>query len=92
MTIAVDYSEKLFDSMARTLQPEDLGFHAKSGWTIEGDIHEDWYEWVNEFKATHIVYGTIEGDFESEVTCENQEALDHFLANHPFNEWDYYDI
>ena len=90
--ITVDYSTMMFDSQARTLQPEDLGSHIKSGWTIEGHIWEDWYEWVNEFKATHIIYGTIEGDFEKSVTCENQEALDHFLKYHPFYEWDYYDI
>lgn len=92
MTISVDYSKKTFNSQARTLQPEDLGFHEDSGWTVEGDVHEDWYEWVNEFVATHPVYGKIEGDFETEVTAESQEALDHFLANHPFMEWDYWDI
>jgi hypothetical protein len=42
--------------------------------------------------ATHPVYGKIEGDFEIEVTAESQEALDHFLDNHPFEEWDYWDI
>ena len=78
--------------MARTLDPGDLGFHEKSGWTIEGEVHEDYYEWVNEFVATHPFYGKIEGDFESEVTAESQGALDHFLQHHHYSEWDYYDI
>lgn len=78
--------------MARTLNPEDLGFHEKSGWTIEGEVHEDWYEWVNDFVAVHPVYGKIEGNFEDAVTADTQIALDHFLINHPFYEWDYYDI
>lgn len=90
--ITKDYSHETFKSMARTLHPEDLGFHDTSGWTVEGDICEDYYEWVNDFVATHHVYGKIEGNFETEVTAESQEALDHFLNNHSFVEWDYWDI
>jgi hypothetical protein len=90
--ITVDYSHRDFNSMARTLDPGDLGFHEKDGWTIEGEVVEDWYEWVNDFTAFHPVYGRIEGNFETEVTAETQLALDHFLHHHPFIEWDYYDI
>lgn len=89
--ITVDYSHKMFSSMARTLEPSDLGSH-DSGWTVEGLVLEDYYEWVSVFKATHAVYGIIEGDFEDEVVAESQEALDHFLKHHPYNEWDYWDI
>jgi hypothetical protein len=90
--ITIDYNHSSFDSMARTLRPEDLGFHEESGWTIEGEIHEDYYEWVNDFVATHPVYGKIEGNFEKEVTAECEIAHDHFVKHHPYNEWDYYDI
>lgn len=85
---------KKFDvlhSLASTLYPEDLGTHP-SGWTVSGEIHEDWMEWVNEFEATHPVLGWVRGDFESEVTASSQEAYEHFVANHPPHEWDYHDI
>lgn len=91
MTIIVEY-QKDFDHQARTLDPDDLGYHEKSGWTIEGHVWVDYYGWINDFVATHPVYGRIEGDFEVSVTAESQEALDHFLEHHPYLEWDYYDI
>ena len=52
----IDYSHSDYDSMARTLRPEDLGFHGESGWTVEGIIVEDYYEWVNDFTATHSLW------------------------------------
>lgn len=73
----------------------ESGTHTKthpSGWTITGEIHEDYYTWVNEFKATHPKYGTVEGDFESEVKADSEEAFAHFYANHPPGAWDYGDI
>lgn len=90
--IKVDYSHRDFSSMARTLRPDDLGYHEDSWWTIEGLVLEDYYEWVSDFVATHPIYGKIEGNFESEVTAESQKALDHFLEHHHYSEWDYYDI
>ena len=89
--IKVDYSDRSFKSMARTLYPADLGQH-DSGWNVTGKVVEDWYEWVNDFEATHPTYGNIKGNFEVEVVAETQEAFDHFIAHHPPNEWDYYDI
>ena len=83
---------KPFDSAAHTLSPDYLGFCKKSGWTISGEVHEDYYEWVNDFEATHPVYGTIKGDFEEEVQAESREAYDNFVKNFPPEEWDYYDI
>lgn len=92
MTITVDYSDRDFKSMARTLHPGNLGYHEDSGWTIDGRVWEDYYEWISAFEATHPVYGKIKGDFEIEVTAESQESLDHFLKHHPFDVWDYMDI
>lgn len=80
------------DHYARTLRPEDLGFNEKSGWTIEGDVHEDWYEWVNYFEATHPVLGWVKGDYEDCLTGSSKKALKHFMENHPADEWDYFDI
>lgn len=62
------------------------------GWTITGVIHEDYYEWVNEFKAEHPHYGVIYGDFEDKVTASSEEAFQHFYENHKPEEWDYQDI
>jgi len=91
--ITVDYSQEVQNAMwsARTLSPGDIGTH-DDGWTIEGVVCEDYYEWVNDFTATHPVYGKIEGNFEHEVTAESQLALDHFLKYHMYVEWDYADI
>ena len=92
-TFGIDYREetKRYSSEALTLDPDFVGEN-ESGWTIEGEIHEDYFEWVNDFIATHPVYGKIEGNFESEVTAECEIAHDHFVKNHPYSEWDYYDI
>lgn len=87
----VDYSSLTFTHMARTLCPMELGTN-DSGWTIEGTVCEDYYEWVNYFTATHPIYGELKGDYEDEIVGETKEAVDHFVANHGPNEWDYYDI
>ena len=71
------------------------GEHSKrhdSGWTITGEVHEDWYVWVNEFYAIHDQYGRIEGDFEDEVTAESEEAFANFWKHHEPETWDYWDI
>ena len=92
MTITIDYSDISFKTEAKTLSPCDLGYNEKSGWTIEGTITEDWYEWVNDFEATHPVYGKLVGNYEHQIIAESQEAHDHFVANHPMDIWDYWDI
>ena len=76
---------------AHTLDPSVLGMN-DSGWHIEGDVHEDYYEWVNEFKATHNNGWEVWGDFEDIVYATSEEAFNHFIDNHPPNEWDYQDI
>jgi len=76
---------------AHTLAPEYIGTH-DSGWTISGEIKEDYYEWVNEFEANHPVYGKVWGNFESTVYATTESAYQHFIENHPPKEWDYADI
>lgn len=76
---------------ALTLKPSDLVTHP-DGWTITGEVHEDYYEWVNEFEATHPVYGRVWGDFEAQVFADSQEAFDHFYISHQPEAWDYGDI
>jgi hypothetical protein len=93
-----------FNSQARTLEPEEVfgptwgkqtGQHSYThpdGWTICGEIHEDYFYWVNDFEATHPVLGWVKGNFETEVCASSREAYDDFVRKHEAIEWDYYDI
>lgn len=76
---------------ALTLSPDDVGTH-DDGWTVGGEIREDWYEWVNDFEATHPAHGLVWGDFESVVFASSEAGFQDFLAHHPPSAWDYYDI
>lgn len=85
---------------ALTLSPECIGMNP-SGWTITGEIHEDYYEWViheeyyewvNDFKAAHPTLGTVEGNFEDTVYASSEEAFQDFYKNHTPSAWDYWDI
>ncbi len=81
----------LIGSWAHTLCPSCIGEN-DSGWIVEGAIHEDYYEWVNDFQARHPEKGLVWGNFEDIVYATSQEAYEHFIENHPPHEWDYYDI
>ena len=85
----------------------ESGIHSlahASGWTITGEIMNDYYSWINEFTATHPLYGKIKGNFETTVTADSEEALNHFVLTNTrpasgkalvgrFPEaWDYHDI
>jgi len=73
----------------------ESGTHTKthdSGWTITGNIIEDYYIWVNAFKAKHPIHGEVYGDFEMEVFAESEEGFQDFYKNHPPEAWDYMDI
>ncbi len=73
----------------------DAGFHTRthdSGWTISGEIHEDYYVWVNDFVATHPTFGRVEGNFESLVFASSEESFQDFYHKHPPSPWDYGDI
>lgn len=76
---------------ALTLNPEEIGEHP-DGWIISGEVHEDYYEWVNEFEAHHPTYGKVWGNFEEEVYAESEEGFQHFYKNHTPVAWDYGDI
>lgn len=80
-----------FGHDALTLKTDVLGIN-ESEWVITGQIHEDYYEWVNEFEAIHPKYGRIYGDFEKERIAESEEAFQHFWENHEPEDWDYWDI
>jgi hypothetical protein len=62
------------------------------GWTIRGEVKEDWYCWVNDFEASHPQFGRVWGNFESEVHADSEEAFADFYAKHPPRAWDYGDI
>ena len=78
-------------SDARTLSAYIVG-NNKSGWIVLAHIHIDYYEWLNYFEAFHPKYGIVYGDFETNVFYSSEYTLEHFLENHPFEEWDYWDI
>lgn len=62
------------------------------GWTVTGEIHEDYLEWVNEFEAVHTTLGRVWGNFEEIVYASSKEAFDNFMVNHAPEAWDYQDI
>jgi len=79
---------------ALTLDPDCLGKH-DDGWEIIGEVHEDYYQWVNSFVAyKHDGYNGewVAGDFEDEVAASSQEAYDEFISKYPPEAWDYLDI
>lgn len=80
-----------FCDSAVTLCPEYLGTN-DSGWVITGEVMEDYYEWVNDFEATHPDFGRVWGDFEDIVYADSEEGFKHFFEHHPPSEWDYQDI
>ena len=80
-----------YKSEARTL-PAINGLVENTGWTIDAEIHEDYYKWINEFDAYHPEYGRVAGNFESIVRASSKEAYEQFIKDHPYQEWDYYDI
>ena len=63
-----------------------------SGWTIEGTVKEDYYEWVNGFMAVHPKLGKVWGNFEEQVFADSEEAYQDFYEKHPPHAWDYDDI
>ncbi len=76
-------------------KPVESGRHSRThadGWTIEGDVHEDYFVWVNEFSASHPHHGRVWGNFENEVHADTEEGFQHFFKHHPPSAWDYYDI
>src|ERR1035437_1146856 len=74
-----------FDSSggALTLEPSEVedinnnGLYSKThtdGWTITGEIHEDYYTWVNDFSAEHPELGRVWGNFEDIVYADSEEG------------------
>ena len=70
---------------------EDSKTH-ENGWTISGDIYEDYYSWVNKFEAVHPELGRVWGDFEDEVYAESEAGYQDFYENFSPEAWDYQDI
>jgi len=64
----------------------------ESGWTIKGEVHSDYYEWVNDFEATHPKFGKVAGNFEGEVIADSEEGFAHFWKHHQPQAWNYGDI
>ena len=93
ITITREEIKKQFgadDSTALTLSAEEMGKN-ESGWTIEGDLPTKVYRsWVSEFKASHTIYGTVEGSFRDGVRASSRKAYDHFVKHHEPDAWGSY--
>ena len=79
---------------ALTLSTEYIGKH-ENGWEIVADVHEDYYEWVNEFVAyKHNCCPPmfVAGDFEVAVVASSEKAYEEFLNIFHPEAWDYGDI
>lgn len=63
-------------------------FHPSTQWTISGEIHENYYAWVNDFEASHPHFGVVKGNFEGTVEASSEEAFQNFWNNHTPNAWD----
>ena len=76
---------------ALTLKEDYLNNPEKyGGWNVVGNVHEDKFAWVNEFKATKgkkIVYGNLE----DKVYAISQNAYDDFIKHCPPQAWSYVD-
>ncbi len=92
-----------FPSQARTLDPEEVlkdhdeetGRYMRThedGWTITGEIKEDYCYWVNDFGAVHPIFGKVWGNFERTVYADTEAGFNDFYLKHPPREWDYWDI
>lgn len=90
------------DGGALTLNPDVVGEYVvrngkyskthNNGWTITAEVHEDYYEWINEFEASHPKFGRVWGDFEREVYADSEEGFKDFYKKFPPYAWDYGDI
>ena len=64
--------------------PEFKKIH-ESGWLIEGFIDcDDDIFFVNDFKASHPLYGKVFGNTWTIVYSDSKEAYDDFIKNHEY--------
>ncbi len=59
--------------------PDTSIYHEKthgSRWTISATLNDgDGFSWINEFEATHPVYGYVKGDFDILVIASSEIGL-----------------
>jgi len=80
------------DVKGRIFTPKKYTRTHPDGWTISGVVYSDWRDWVNEFEASHPVYGRVWGNFQNEVYADSEEGFAHFYENHKPDAWDYSEI
>jgi hypothetical protein len=77
---------------ARTLS-SSIVTRTDTDWIVNATVHEDYYEWINDFSAYNKKTGEIvAGNFESIVIASSEKTLNDFLNCFPYEEWDYWDI
>jgi hypothetical protein len=47
---------------------------------------------VEDFTASHPVYGKISGSYGNKIIAETELAFNHFFEHHPYEKFDYGDI
>lgn len=63
------------------------------GWTvIPEEVHSDHFTWVNDFSATHTLFGYVKGNLTSTIYTSSLQALQHFLRAVPHTDFDKNDI
>ena len=60
-----------------------------NGWTITGQIQEDYYSWVLEFVAFHPQYGMVWGNIDQEILATSEEAWLMFSREFPAEPFDF---
>ena len=93
--VCENYGEVIEKYESSKPHSDDVGYFKRThedGWTIEGMIIEDYFYWVEEFKASHPKYGKMWGNFSTEVYAESEEAYENFFMNHKPKCWDMADI
>lgn len=61
------------------------------GWVIDGELHCDYFCWIEEFKATKGDM-VVEGDANDTIHATSKEAYDLFMEEIGLSTFDTYDI
>lgn len=63
-----------------------------NGWTITGNMSNDYYSWVEKFEAIHPTFGKIVGVVDDKIYATSEEGYEDFIKNHPITGMDLDDI
>lgn len=66
----------------------------KGPWVVIAEEHEDYYTWINYFRAYRVDNPNyfVRGDFEQNIYAFSKEIYIDFMKYFSYTEWDYLDI